>query len=374
MMAREPATAELVYKPAKRERVGLIIGLSGPSGAGKTFSALRLARGIAGPSGRVAVLDTENGRAAHYADMFEFLHAELNEPFRATRYAEMAARSKAEGHDVLVIDSMSHEHAGPGGMLEYHEEELQRMVPDGDYGRREAMKMVAWIKPKMEHKAMVQRLLQLNSHLVLCFRAEEKTELRPGKNRTGKDIMVPTSIGFQPICDKNMPYEMTIMLGFDPKAPGIPQPIKLQDQHRPMVPLNRPLNESAGAALAAWARGEKPPSATAKSQVQPPPAPEQTPEPPPAPPPGNDKPPSELPLGDEPASSGNGKTQAVAEALIARFEAVKVRADHLAIVDVKADRDRITWIKKNRPEIGDRLKQAMEASWARTMPAKENAA
>jgi hypothetical protein len=67
----------------------------------------------------------------------------------------------------------------------------------------------------------------------------------------------------------------------------------------------------------------------------------------------------------------------VIEELIARFEAVKVRADHLAIVDDKTNRDRVTWLKQNRAkhsELFARLDAAMKASWDRTDPRKEQAA
>ena len=74
------------FKPAVRESVGLIIGLAGPSGAGKTYSAMRLASGIAGDK-PFAVIDTEGGRAKHYADQFKFDHGDLMPPFRPQAYA-----------------------------------------------------------------------------------------------------------------------------------------------------------------------------------------------------------------------------------------------------------------------------------------------
>jgi hypothetical protein len=49
-----------LFRPALRENVGLLMGLIGPSGGGKTFSAMRLAAGIAGER-RFAVIDTEAG-------------------------------------------------------------------------------------------------------------------------------------------------------------------------------------------------------------------------------------------------------------------------------------------------------------------------
>ena len=48
------------FAPAETftERAGLFVSLTGGTNSGKTFSALRLARGIAGPTGKIAVLDT----------------------------------------------------------------------------------------------------------------------------------------------------------------------------------------------------------------------------------------------------------------------------------------------------------------------------
>ena len=75
------------FRPAARENVGLLIGLSGSSGSGKTYTAMRLAHGIAGDA-PFAVIDTEAGRAKHYADQFRFDHGDLKPPFRPDAYAE----------------------------------------------------------------------------------------------------------------------------------------------------------------------------------------------------------------------------------------------------------------------------------------------
>jgi hypothetical protein len=366
--SRTAEPAPLIYKPAKRERVGLIIGLSGPSWSGKTFSALRLARGMAGPNGRIAVLDTERGRARTYADDFTFDHGDLVEPFSPGRYADAAALSKKVKHDVLIVDSMSHEHAGPGGVLEMHEAELKRMVPNGDFARREAMKMAAWIKPKIEHKAMVQRLLQLNSHLILCFRAEEKTEIQMLENRARRLVATPINIGFQPITAKDMAYELTIMLGFDPKAPGVPIAIKLADKFRPFIPLDRVLDESSGARLAAWARGETPEpfAALADSTVRQPadtqqPANQRTPPAGQAPPPDADRRPSDT----DRQTTKTDRSPEVAAALIADYAATTSREAHFALVDDAKKREQIGWLRKNRRPLFDKVNEAVRASLTR---------
>lgn len=238
------------FKQAVREEVGLLMGLVGPSSSGKTFSAMRLASGIVGPGNRFAVIDTESRRALHYADKFQFDHCELNEPFRPDKYADAIKAAINAGYKAIVVDSMSHEWAGVGGILEWQEEELARMAGD-DWKKREACKMAAWIKPKMGHKHMVQRLLQVNAHLILCFRAEEKVKME--KDKDGKMQIVP--IGWQPICSKEMPYELTTSFLLSPDSPGYPIPIKIQEQHKHLFPTDKLINEQSGAALAQWAKG-----------------------------------------------------------------------------------------------------------------------
>lgn len=246
----------ITFRPAVRENVGLIIGIIGPSGSGKTFSAMRLASGLS--DGKpFAVIDTESRRALHYADQFKFDHGELHAPFRPDAYAEAIKTADKAGYPVIVVDSCSHEWAGEGGILDWQEEELDRMAGD-NWQKREACKMAAWIKPKMSHKQMIQRLLQVKSHLILCFRAEEKSGMEKDKN--GKTVIVQK--GWQPICEKNMPYELTMSFLLTPDHPGIPLPLKLQEQHRKAVLVDKPLDENTGKSLAQWASGgEKPKSA-----------------------------------------------------------------------------------------------------------------
>lgn len=239
-----------VFKQAKKEAVGLLIGLVGASGSGKTYSAMRLASGIVGKGNRFAVIDTEARRALHYADMFEFDHCELGSPFRPDNYANAIQAADKAGYKAIVVDSVSHEWAGEGGILDWQEEELTRMAGD-DYRKRESCKMAAWIKPKMSHKQMVQRLLQVNSHLILCFRAEEKTKME--KDANGKMQIIP--IGWQPVCSKELPYELTVSFLLTADKPGIPQPIKLQEQHKIMFPSGKLLCEESGKLVTEWAAG-----------------------------------------------------------------------------------------------------------------------
>lgn len=243
------------FRPAVRENVGLLIGLAGGTGSGKTYTAMRLAAGIAGDK-PFAVIDTESRRALHYADAFRFDHAELRPPFRPEAYADAIKAADAAGYPVIVVDSMSHVWAGEGGVLDWQEAELDRMAGD-DWKKREAVKMAAWIKPKVAHKQMVQRLLQVRANLILCFRAEQKIEM---VREDGKMKIVPKQSltgldGWIPVCEKNLPFELTASFLLTADAPGMPKPIKLQEQHRALFPLDKPINEDSGKRVAEWAAG-----------------------------------------------------------------------------------------------------------------------
>lgn len=249
-------TNKITFKPAVRENVGLWINLIGGTGSGKTWTAMELASGISGDK-PFALIDTENRRGLHYADSFNFHHAELNPPFTPAAYAEAVLAADAAGYPVIVIDSGSHVWSGDGGVLDMQADEVDRMAGD-NYGKRESVKMAAWIKPKTAHKKMVQALLRVKAHIILCLRAEEKIEMVKGQN--GKlEIRAKHSLtgldGWIPICDKALPFEATVSFLLIADKPGMPHPIKLQEQHKAIFPLDRPINAESGKLLAQWASG-----------------------------------------------------------------------------------------------------------------------
>ena len=243
-------------RPAVRENVPLLIGLAGGTGSGKTYSAFRLAKGLSGDR-PFAVIDTESGRAKAYADDFAFDHGELKAPFTPDSYLKAVLDVDSAGkYPVIIVDSASHEYAGEGGVLDLQEAELTRMAGT-DYARREACRMASWIKPKMSHKAFVSRLLQIRSHLILCFRAESKTEMVKKDGKTvvqAKQGLIGLD-GWFPVCEKSLPYELTAYFLLMADRPGVPRPIKLMEKHKPFFPPNQPIAEETGLALGLWARG-----------------------------------------------------------------------------------------------------------------------
>lgn len=239
------------FREPKREAAPVLVGLSGPSGSGKTYSALLMARGLAGGK-PFAIIDTENGRALHYADYFpEMRHAHLRAPFNPAAYLEAISDADEQGFPVIVVDSASHEWEGEGGVLEMQEAAFKRM------GSRESARMASWIEPKSEHKTMVRRLLQVKAHVILCLRAEDKIEMVNvnGKTEVRAKETLTSILGWIPICERRLPFELTVSLLVTPDKPGVPKPIKLQKQHKAFIPLDRPLEEETGRLLGEWAQG-----------------------------------------------------------------------------------------------------------------------
>ncbi len=192
---------------ATREKVKPLVGFYSRSGAGKTHSALLMMRGLVGPKGRIAAIDTESGRMSIFADVIPggYQVIDLEPPFTADRYWEALEVAQANA-DGIVIDSFSHVWAGEGGLLDQHEAELERMAGQ-DWKRREQVKMAAWLRPKVAHKRLVERILRIKHPLIVCMRGEEKTHIDKGSD--GK-TQVHTDKFCSPIGDPRFIFELLI--------------------------------------------------------------------------------------------------------------------------------------------------------------------
>ena len=264
---------EITFTEAKRENVALLIGMAGASGSGKTKSALELATGLA-DGGKIFGIDTEAGRMKHYASEYKFVHGDMKPPFSPDRYLKAIDRAEQAGAAVIVIDSASHSWEGEGGLHDMHDAILNEQVEaarkshNGSWQfdedkTRDRLSVGAWREPKTLNKKFVSRLLQCRAHLILCFRADEKMRIEKvtddrGRTKTviiqAKDL--PPNERWSPICERRLPYELTLSLILTPQNPGYPVPVKLQDQHAAFLPLDRQVNVEAGRRLAAWARGD----------------------------------------------------------------------------------------------------------------------
>lgn len=245
---------------ATRGKTPLLLGLVGPSGCGKTLSGLRLAAGIQRVTGGdVFVLDTEARRALHYADMFKFRHVPFAAPFSPLDYLAAIEHCIKKGAKIIIGDSFSHEHEGPGGVLEMHTSEVHRLVElyKKSGATEDTVKLGAWAVPKAQRRRMINAITQMEAHFILNFRAKGKLKIVKGKQ--------PEQRGFMPIAGEELVYEMTARFLLLPGSNGIPalkskfsgetEIIKIPKQFRPIFQTPAQLSEGHGAAMAEWAAG-----------------------------------------------------------------------------------------------------------------------
>lgn len=246
-------------REAVRDRVPLLIGLAGPSSSGKTYSALRLATGMQRVTGsEILVVDTESGRAAHYADVFKFRHLKFTPPYSPDDYRAAIEHCVGKGAGVIVLDSLSHEHEGAGGVLEEHERELDRMAGQ-DWKKRERATFAAWVKPKQGRTRLINYMVTCGANIICCFRAKPKLRIKRGQD--------PVELGFMPIAGDEFVYEQTVQCLLYPASGGIPtwkpdmpgekQITKLPAQFEGIFMELKPLSEAIGQQLAEWAAGSQ---------------------------------------------------------------------------------------------------------------------
>jgi hypothetical protein len=236
----------ITFRPAVREHTPLIIGIGGPTKSGKTFSALRLAVGLA-HGGPVAMINAEGPRGHQYADTFKYIAADLEAPFRPARYTDALQAATAVKPAVVIVDSASHMHDGPGGILEWHEEILDR-IAGKDYDKRQRATFAAWVEPKQAENQFIYQMLSMRIPIILCFRAKEKIKIVNGK---------PVELGWQPIVGERVAFETIFTLMLPPHSKGAPD-LSISEMREPfdaIVPKGKQIDEDLGRRLAEWAAG-----------------------------------------------------------------------------------------------------------------------
>jgi ABC-type dipeptide/oligopeptide/nickel transport system ATPase subunit len=242
-----------VFTPStlNTEPKALFIGLYGPSGSGKTYSALRLAAGIQEVlGGEIAVVDTEADRARHYTPPFTFTHYSFAAPYRSLDYLAALRQLVASGARTIIIDSMSHEHSGPGGVTETHD----NLVAE----KGQNYTFTAWRIAKAGRKQLITAMTTefKGCCFIFCFRAKDATDF---------ETKPPRKLGWMPISDDDFLFEMTLCALLTPGSEGVPtfksdmsgerQFLKLPGQFRALFQEKKSLDEHTGHALATWARG-----------------------------------------------------------------------------------------------------------------------
>lgn len=242
------------FKIEKASRVGVVplIDLYGESGTGKSMSALLLARGMAGPSGKIVAVDTESRRLSLYADVIPggFDVINLDAPFSPSRYIA-ALQAAFDSHPaVVVVDSGSHEWEGTGGVTDQAAEIESKSGRPGLHN---------WKTPKFEHAKFVQFLLRSPVPVIVCIRAKYKT--RQKKDEKGKTIIIKDEVT-SPIQAEDFIFESTAHAEILQDHTIILTKVS-HPELRKCFPADRqePISIKHGEAIAAWCKNAGQPSA-----------------------------------------------------------------------------------------------------------------
>lgn len=226
---------------AKRKKAFLKLNLSAPSGAGKTMSALLMAKGLVGEWEKIAVIDTENGSASLYSHLGEFNTIDLQPPFSPKRYVEAIETCLNAGMECIILDSSSHEWSGSGGCLEINEKLAAAKYRGNTWS--------AWNETTPMHDEFVNKVLQSRAHFITCTRSKMETIM-------GEDKKVK-KVGMKDVQREGWEYELTVSLNID------------RDTHMAIASKDRTnlfegkppfvISEATGKMISAWCeQGEDP--------------------------------------------------------------------------------------------------------------------
>ncbi len=197
------------------------------------------------------------------ADTFQFQHVPFEAPFGSLAYLDAIRYCVSEGARTVIVDSMSHEHEGAGGMLESADADAQERINRSNdkatprWKLEQRYKMSGFIKPKADRSKLIQGILQLQVNLILCFRAKEKIQPATGGE--------PKNLGWLPIGGEEFWYEMTARALLLPGANGVPTwvselpgeklAMRRPTQFEKIMANGRQLSEDMGEAMGRWASG-----------------------------------------------------------------------------------------------------------------------
>ncbi len=195
-----------MFKKATRKQNRLRMALDGPSGAGKTYTALVFGTVAAKREGtRVAFLDTEHGSASLYVGVngWDFDVVELTNfaPSNYTACMEAAAR---EGYGVLIIDSLSHAWQGTGGALDQVDRGAGKPGGGGKFG--------AWRDVTPQHNEMIDAIRKFPGHVILTLRTKMEYLLEDNEKTGKKEVK---KVGMRPIQREGVEYEFDIVADMD---------------------------------------------------------------------------------------------------------------------------------------------------------------
>jgi hypothetical protein len=268
---------EFEISDAVRRAVRLRLMLIAPSGGGKTESALRLAVGMCGVvGGKPALLDTQDQAASWYAEKYGFGIVNFKPPHDGDRFLR-AIQFASTKSKVIIVDTLSDEHEGEGGMLEQHDSILTDLVRDKAERDRISPDQIdekkldggAWRLAKEGRKRLIRGLRFVDAHIIFTVRAKEASKIfaKKGRAATGSAAQ-KNEDGWVAVTDDDFLFECPIRMMMLPMSNGVPcwdpvaeserKAIRRPGQFDVMLKhfAGKSLCEEMGAEMAKWAMGD----------------------------------------------------------------------------------------------------------------------
>lgn len=194
------AKINLQITHARKEQIYVKVLIGGPSGSGKSYSALRVATGIAGREGegtKIGYIGTEGMRDKLYANEFSYDLISLEE--YSPDYYEAALDAFLDaGYKVIIVDSLTH-------LWGWVQDQVQKVAKNSDSSFQ------AWGKYKKENKKIVEKILLAPAHIIVTGRGKDEYVLE--QNSKGK--MAPRKVGVGVQQDKDIEYEYMVTFMLD---------------------------------------------------------------------------------------------------------------------------------------------------------------
>lgn len=194
--------SDFIIRDASRQKAKIRLGISSVSGGGKTYSALNIAYGLCGDWSKVVIIDTENNSGDFYAHLGPYKVLSLPAPYSPERYIECIKACENSGAQVIIIDSISHEWEGEGGIIN-----LVESIGGGFQN--------AWKKLTPRHEAFKQKIVTSSCHVITTSRRKQDYVLQEETNSTGKRITKPVKVGLKEVTREGWEYELMVNLELD---------------------------------------------------------------------------------------------------------------------------------------------------------------
>lgn len=189
----------LTFKKAARRNSKLRLGMSAPSGGGKTYTALMIAKLLG--CLKIALMDSERSSGEKYARKpntpegpgnWDFDHANLDEK-HPQEYIDGLQSAARLGYDGLIIDSFTHAWLAVLEMVD-----------------RAGGKPGAWKVASPQYARLLDALMNYPGHVIATIRSKQAHDFE--KDEKGK--LQVRKLGLAPVAREGTEYEFDLMFDF----------------------------------------------------------------------------------------------------------------------------------------------------------------